>query len=163
MSKTFIVVGAKGHGKTSVVKNILSQVHHERRFVYDINAEYGELYDAPLLEIEDFKKEALTRHNSVIVYEESTIFFSNRGDDKELKSTLVRARHQKNIVILVYHSLRSVPVYVVELANYLILKKTGDTPKRIESRFENDALNEAFKEINAHSDKYFGRVLTLLG
>lgn len=146
--KAFIVVGATGMGKTTWLKNMLRTVHPENLFLYDVNAEYTELYNAPLPDFDKFSDEAKHKRESVIVFEEATIFLNNRGSNVSLIDVLVRKRHTKNIVFLVFHSFRAVPKYIIDLCNYMVIHKTNDTVDLV-ARYKNDTITKAFSEILA--------------
>ena len=66
---------------------------------------------------------------------------------------LVRKRHQNNTVVLLFHSLRSIPVYIFELSNYLILYKTADRENLIEKKFDAfPEIIETFKKLKSIPD-----------
>ena len=93
--------------------------------------------------------------NTAIVFEEATIFFSNRGRSEEVIDLLVRKRHTNNIIILLFHSIRSVPNYIFELIDYIILFKTNDNEKLIHDKFkDNEQLIEFYNAVN-QSDNFF--------
>lgn len=148
-AKGIIVVGGTGTGKTEKVKSLLRTVHPDARLVYDVNGEYIDLYNKPFIEdIDVFIRTAKNVRNAVIVFEEATIFFSNKGgSDKETKSILVRKRHTNNTPIFVFHTLRSIPRDIFDLSNIVIIHKTEDTESTITDKFENPAFTEAFLEI----------------
>lgn len=146
--KAFIVVGAPGMGKTTFNKEILSQVHPATIWLYDVNNEYTDFVQMPLLKFDKFCEIALTKTDSLIVFEEATIFLSNKGSNVNLKEILVRKRHTRNVILLVFHSLRSVPKYLLDLCNYLVLHKTND-PEYIAESFEHPELLKTYQEIKA--------------
>lgn len=131
--KAFIVVGGTGMGKSTFVKNLVSKVHPNALFIYDVNAEYTEYYNAPLLKFPDFCTQATNKTDSLIVFEEASIFLSNRGSNAELIEILVRKRHTRNVIVLVFHSIRTIPKYIMAYVNYFVMYKTvNDTTKHVE-------------------------------
>lgn len=146
--KAILIVGARGTGKTTTTKKLLAKVHEKSRIVLDINNEYKDMYPHPFIGFEDFAKKLPNVKDAFIVIEEATISLSNRGYNKDIADTLVRARHNNNTIVLVYHSLRSIPKYVFDLCNVVILHKTGDNKKTVED-FENDKLLEAYLWVNS--------------
>ncbi len=160
--KVSVIVGGKGTGKTTFLKSVLNKVHPKARLVYDVNNEYRELYPHSLLDHDVFLEKVINVQNAVVIFEEATIFFSNRGDDRSLKNLLVRARHTNNMTFLVYHSLRAVPVYILDLANFIVLFKTNDSFNRIEKKFQNDELNTMFKNVNKHTSIHYNETLELM-
>jgi len=148
--KAIIVVGGTGMGKTTFVKSMLMHVAKENIWLYDVNNEYTE-YIIPLPQLPTFQAfcdKASLLKQSVIVFEEATIFLKNKGSNQKLIDILVRKRHTENLVILVFHSLRSVPKYLLDLCNIMVLHKTNDPLDKAE-QFDNDELLKAYQYIKA--------------
>lgn len=144
--KALIIVGGTGMGKTTFIKSCLSKVNKSSIYLFDVNAEYAEFSDIPLPKFSVFCNKALDLQQAVIVFEEATIFLNNRGSNETLIEILVRKRHTQNLVFLVFHSLRSVPKYLIDLCNIMVLHKTND-PLSIAEVFGNQAITDAFVEI----------------
>lgn len=132
--KAFIIVGATGSGKSTFVKNLIAPVDVNRLFVYDVNREYFPA--EPLPDIDEFLTEVSRVTESVLIFEEATVFFSNRGNDKRMRSLLVGKRHARNVVILLFHSIRSIPFYIFDLCNYVVVFNTNDEEPIVKSKFE---------------------------
>lgn len=145
--QSVIVVGTNGTGKSTYIRDRLEKVNKSALLIYDVNAEYSDIYDKPFVKMDEFFEQATTVNHSVIVFEEATIFFSNRSTEKELRELLVRRRHTKNLIFLVFHSIRSVPRDVMDMSNYLVLKYTNDSPKFISRKFENEDIDNAVLEL----------------
>ena len=155
--QSIIIVGTNGTGKTTYIKERLKNVNKSSLLLYDVNNEYSEFYDKPFVKMEEFLEEATKVNNSVIVFEEATIFFSNRSTIEEMRELLVRRRHTKNMLFLVFHSIRSVPRDIMDMSNYLVLKYSNDSPKFIERKFENEDIDNAvleLKETNKKGDSF---------
>ena len=162
--KAGLIVGGRGAGKTTLAKSMLSKVSPAARLVYDVNAEYRDLYPEPFLEFDEFTSKVNRAHNAFILIEESTIFLSTRGNNFDIRSALVKARHNNNTFILVFHSLRSVPVYILTLCDFIVLLKTGDTSDDVNKKFNTPALTSAFNELQAlPRDRHPYRIIKLLG
>jgi len=144
MGKAFIVVGGTGSGKSHLIRQQLEGVNPGARMVFDVQQEYVDLYPYPLLDDEVFLEATTRVQNAVLVYEEATIFFSNRGSSKLLRRVLVGKRHTGNTIFLVFHSLRAVPRYIYDLCTHVILYKTNDTESMVSTRFENDKFTAMF-------------------
>lgn len=144
--KVILIVGARGMGKTTTVKKLLSRVHADARVVLDVNGEYKDLYNKPFIGFEEFAKKLVKTKHAFIVVEEATVSLSNRSYSKDMADVLVRARHADNTIVLVYHSIRQIPTYIFPLANMVILHKTGDGPEII-GKLDNDKLATAWKKI----------------
>ncbi len=162
MSKCHIVVGATGTGKTTYVKDNLSKVpNKDSIIVYDVNNEYSEFYDYEFIDYKTFLKNLTTVKNSVVVLEESTIFLGVRGDIEDIRNILVRKRHTKNYIFLCFHSLRSVPRYIYDMADYITVFKTNDTEKRVSQTFEDDRLTDIVRECKESDNKHIYKFLQI--
>ena len=55
---------------------------------------------------------------------------------------------KKNKIVLLFHSLRSVPTYILELTNFVVLFKTADRENYINKIFEGyDDILGAYNEL----------------
>lgn len=148
--KVIIVVGARGNGKSSFVKKHIRDVHTSRLWVYDYQREY--FPDEPLPDIEEFVENMVTKTESVIVFEEATIFFTSRGSSTPLRKILVSARHARNVVFLLFHSIRAIPYYIYELSEYVVVFNTNDEQDIVETK--HPMLLEAWKKVKGIKYKY---------
>jgi DNA helicase HerA-like ATPase len=148
-AKCIIIVGGTGTGKSEKIKSLLRSANKNALLIYDVNNEYTEFYDKPFIEdIDRFVLMAKQVNNAVIVFEEATIFFSNKGSSgQNVKSILVRKRHTNNTLIFVFHSLRSIPRDIFDLSNIIIIHKTEDIKSLIEDKFENTAFTECYEKV----------------
>lgn len=147
--KCGLIVGARGTGKTTISKKMLSKINPGARLVCDVNAEYGDLYPRPFIDFDEFTELMSRARNAYIVIEESTIFLSTRGSNFDIRSALVKARHRNNTVVFVFHSLRSIPQYVFILCDFVVLLKTNDTAQDVADRFGKPDLTDAFEALQA--------------
>jgi Cdc6-like AAA superfamily ATPase len=161
MSKSIIIAGSTGTGKTTFVKNILKGVNIPL-FIYDVNNEYSEFPNTNKNNF-DFKKftiDANTKISTCIVYEEATIFFSHGGSTEHVRSQLVRKRHTKNLFVFNFHALHQVPMYLLDFCDLLVIKKTKDNSKLIFDKFKyNENIIEAYQAIKEDSNKYAQRLI----
>ena len=141
-----INVGRRKSGKTFLTRNLLQGLRakgYSDFACYDPNNEYldyNSLRELP--KMKDFNEAAAEKYtDTVIVYEEATIFFRHAADEDVL-NLCVRSRHRKgskglgNLLIFNFHSLRSVPLYILDHVDYMNIKKTNDNPKNIEVKFK---------------------------
>lgn len=129
MSKAHLVVGMTDTGKSTYIKNLLKTVPNKKSLlIYDINNEYSEFIEGKrILDFKEFALLASVVKNSIIVFEEATIFLDGRfKTDLLVQKVLTLKKHRKNYIFLVFHSLADVPGYVYRLSNYLTLFKTND-------------------------------------
>lgn len=142
-----IIVGSKGTGKSSWIKNQISVVNSNALMVYDINNEYSSFYPYPFLDFKVFTEKACNVSDAVIVFEEATIFLNARGYNNKVINILVRARHTNNSIFLVFHSINSIPKYLFELCNKTVLFKTNDNPDTVLRKFGRPDLYASFMKL----------------
>lgn len=154
MSKCIILVGATGTGKTTYVKqNILSNLPRMKKLIYDVNNEYKEYRGSIFMPIKDFLKKANECTNTIIMYEEATIFFKHNNQSTDITEQLVRKRHTNNLFIFNFHSLRQVPLYILDFCNYIVIKNTVDNHKNVEDKFKDfEAIYQAFERVREESN-----------
>jgi hypothetical protein len=150
-NKLYIICGSKGRGKTTMCTKVLTNSINKglRPIIYDVRRDYLKQYNKPFLPKKEFmEKEILPAKKSVILLEESTIFFPNTSKDSVLYDKIIAMRYDENDIILVYHSLRSIPSYILEQGDFLILFKTSDNYAYINSKFRgNDDVLECFESV----------------
>lgn len=156
MSFLHLVIGGTGSGKTTFVKKSYQKFNP---IVYDVNNEYTEFKNAVFCDIDIFIDNIEKTTGRVIIIEESTIHFSTTGGrPAQLLSLLVRKRHMKNSYILVFHSLRSVPVVLFDFADFVTIKKTKDRESALIKLKNTEALDvwkESIKSDNPYFEKTF--------
>ncbi len=149
--KTFLFIGMRGMGKTTLVKKTLAGAHPDSLLIFDPNGEYTSFTNGrpPITNFKLFAQKAMQVENAVIVVEEATVFLNNRGFNVDFLEVVVRARHTNNSIICVFHTLKSVPKYIFDLCNYVILLKTGmsDNEDYVRKQFDHELLTQAFIEI----------------
>lgn len=148
--KAYIIIGCTGSGKSTLVKTLTRPVERARLFINDINAEY--FPDRPYVSTKQFLQLAVKLRESVIVFEEATIFFSNRGSNEQMRELLVRKRHAQNVIFLIFHSVRTVPLYIYDLCNAAFVFRTNDAATFVESRFEHPGFYAGWLKAQ---NKYF--------
>ncbi len=148
----YIIVGNTGRGKSTVCDEIIKKGIAAKLspVIYDPNGEWKKYTGAkPFVYFDEFIEKVITLKDKIILFEEATIYLSNRGNNKFLKQLVVQKRHYNNTIILNYHSLRSVPTYLLDFCNYLILFKTNDKPVFIEREFRGfDEIIDSFNYLN---------------
>lgn len=163
-AKTFLIVGGTGEGKSEFIKKqLLPKFREFPKYIFDPNAEY-EVFENQVLEfprIDEFISIAQKATNSLVLFEEATAFFNNRIVSQNMIELLVRKRHANNFYIIVFHSLRSIPVQLFEFSNYLILYKTNDRTDMVLSKYkDNPEIIEAFHKVQK-MEKYKNVTLEL--
>lgn len=153
--QVFVIVGQRGCGKSTLAeeraKAFLKNNPKEKFFPYDIEKRY--FPDRPLPPIKEFMSKVITEENSLFVFEESTIFFPNRGRDKDLIQAMVTSRYNGNLMFLIYHALGEVPKYVFRLADCVILFRTKEDEAEILSDKKTKRFHPAWSKIIYYPQK----------
>jgi Cdc6-like AAA superfamily ATPase len=166
MSKCIIIVGGTGTGKTTEVCKMLTQLQSRQNYIFDVNNEQKyTLFSNKWNKDCDFEKfiESLQNvRNSNIIFEEATIFFSHGSSTTQIKKLLVQKRHTNNILFFNFHSLRQVPLFILDFCDLLILGKTKDNPQNIRVKFEEfEQVYTAFNETRTDENQYVKKYVKL--
>lgn len=160
MSIAIINIGGTGSGKTTNTRKILGQLNRMPKHIYDVNNEYNT--GKPLTTFETFLSQANNLKQTVIVFEEATIFFSHSSAGKDIKELLVRKRHTGNIIVLNFHSLRQVPLFILDFTDFIYLFNTKDNPANIEVKFKDyPEIYSAFNQIREQKIPYNKKLIDL--
>jgi hypothetical protein len=157
MAIAIVTAGMTGKGKTTLVKELIAKSGMPE-FIFDIHKEYqmnGSFYGS----FKDFAEKASKLKNHVIVFEEASIFFKrSRGINEYVDAMLVNKRHMGDkgcMLIFNFHSLRKVPLDILDLINFIVILKTNDVPKNVMQRFGDYAgIFEAFEKVNASKNEH---------
>ncbi len=134
MSKSYCIIAQTGEGKSTLARQLTA---NKPLLVFDVNGEYQDLptdlnqsrcrfYG----EVKDFIKIATNKHGGTYcLLEEATGFFHGRSEE-ETRRFVIGKRHPvekggRNIIFL-FHTVQSVPPFVLDTADFIILGKTGD-------------------------------------
>ena len=129
------VVGSTGVGKTTFVKSIIKDIHSTNIIKYDPFNEYEKGYN---IEIDNFLQ--LDYKNKLILVEEATsvLSFYNRID---IIKMLTRRRHNNVSSIFVFHSIRTIPVYIFDFLDGIVFFRTNDRRDIVEKKYK-DIIDE---------------------
>ncbi len=163
-----IIAGMTGMGKTTFVENRINKIGLDP-FIFDVNGEYAPIFGDKFCfhgNIKDFLLKADKCENRTIVFNEATMFFKQQGVSDTAMGILVKKRHMGKpygcSLIWEFHSIRKVPLDIIDLSNYMTLFKTNDTSKKVEQKFDDEfGILEAFEFIK-DSDNLHEHVTLLL-
>lgn len=143
MGQMILLIAATRQGKTTKAKELIAG---KPCFVFDVNGEYDALsWDANEKrsrffneDFREFLKVVPQKHGGTIcVFEEATNFFSG-GTLKATKSVIVGKAHPVDMggraLLFIFHSIASVPPFLFDNADYIVLGKTGDTLDRVKQK-----------------------------
>lgn len=149
--KAIILCGEQGRGKSTEAVKIIKNFSKKDLYVYDINNDYQNFKNNKikgLPTMEQFLAIVEKVKNSVIVFEEATIFFGNKGRSDTIIDLLVRNFHTKNVVVFLFHSVRSIPVNIMDFVQFIKFFHTNDRFTLIQNKFRDDIdLINVFKDV----------------
>lgn len=155
--KAIINVAEMGRGKSTETFDIIRSFGKKDLYAYDPNQEYvskgNKVKGMPTKQ--QFINVIASVRNSVIVFEEATVFFRNSGNSTpdEIIDLLVRNHHMKNIIVFNFHSVRAIPVDIMDYVGFINIWHTLDRMTLIKSKYKNDTdLLELF--IDVHTKTY---------
>lgn len=145
-----IVIGGAKQGKTPFIKEYCKE---SNLLVFDVQNEYGDRTKYPNqkpyglktdnrlprsrvidLDVNNFMELCKTKRNTVCVFEEATMFFQGMTGD-EMRKLLFSKAHTGNVILLVFHSINSVPPRIMEGTDFVVLFKTNDEEKTVERKY----------------------------
>jgi len=129
-----LVIGQRRTGKSTKIKRIISTINAQK-YIYDVRNEY--YTDGFNMSMDEFLEIVQNIKESVIVFEEATIFFKGTTN-KIMRDILTGCSHNKNFIILAFHSFRAVPVDILELVDYIAYGKTKDRASLIYEKYKDD-------------------------
>lgn len=152
--RSIIVVGGTGAGKTTYIKHLLKKFKGPK-LLYDVNNEYD---GGIMMPIEAFNDLARNVQNHLILFEEATIFFGNKGGASKVREMLVRKRHTNNVFIFTFHGLQFVPLDILNMSDLMVIFETGDNVQLVMNKFKNNPkIWQAFQVVDLmrNAVKYF--------
>jgi DNA helicase HerA-like ATPase len=157
--KAIAIIGMKGTGKTTTVKAIISKLAG-KKYVYDVNREYSKSEVLP--DFDEFLAHVATVKNSVIVFEEASVFLSNAIQARAMKNIMIRTRHTNNFVVFVFHAIRQLPVDIFEGLNAIVLKKTNERLDILDSKYKhNPDIIRGHREAQNSPDRFFQSLIII--
>ncbi len=145
------IIGGAKQGKTPFIK---AYCNKKNVLIFDVQNEYGKqtkyVGQTPYGLTEDNKqprsryvgleeKEFITlcsnKKNTICVFEEATMFFQG-AIDKNMRRLLFGKAHTKNIYVLVFHSINSLPPRIMEATDFVVLFRTNDERDTVERKYK---------------------------
>lgn len=141
--KAILNVGFTGTGKTQETIALCNKVNLQK-IIYDPNSEYkGKVNNAIFIQSGSgvafteycFKNFAKKDASKCIVFEEATTIFEHKNKNELIMDLLVKKRHHNNLLIFNFHSLRGVPLYILDYTSEIILRYTNDSLDFVQKKF----------------------------
>lgn len=148
-----ILIGDTGYGKSVLAKKLIGD---RNCFVYDVNNEYQDLSldkkkqrcrAIPDIDYDhiNFMNDAGKRKNTMILFEEAT-GFCMANTSKLLRALIANKRHTGNNYIFIFHTINSVPDFILSLYSFIYLFKTEDNYTKVLQK-ERPKITEAFEKM----------------
>lgn len=160
-----LIVGRPKTGKTTRAKSIAASA----AFPLIVSDVYGEWGQRPrsLREVLDIAEKRIGQP-STFVFEEATGMIGHEHprskNGERLVSHLIGRRHRRHVNVLVFHSLRSVPVWVMDFCDELVIGKTADRPTMIDAKFKGwTTITDALRRANAHPSPFHFEEVSIFG
>lgn len=151
-ASTICVIGKTESGKSTWVKKELEHVPTKNQFIFDYQGEYKN--SSGIKDFDTFVSHAIRLKNSVIVFEEATVYITGHNIQKNVKDLLVSksSHHNNNVLIFVFHSIRKVPVSLYEMTDLIVLFETNDRADEIR-KFKNHILTARMLQLKKEPKK----------
>lgn len=164
--KLICIVGQPGAGKSYFAQNeLMSKLPNY--FVYDLyNYEYKDLPEEEPNKYKEGKKKytgddpelllnSLRRfRNTAFIMEDATVFLDNHKKSEDFKRVIYGRRHCNLLIVLLFHSLHRVPVWIFEQTNIVVLFKTQDSEDTIKRKFKDPRILQAFATLKRSKNKH---------
>lgn len=166
--KNIVICGFPGRGKSYKTKEILADFQKNTdgsprlNYMFDLNKEYTMFpnevnkHFKKFPGIVEFKEFIIERdiEGANIVFEEATAFFSNSGSiDQRTLNLLSRRFHTQNLNIFLFHSLRKIPLDIMDFVDFFFLYRTEDMPGNVEKKFkDHPKLIECYLDVRAKTN-----------
>ena len=142
------VIGRQHSGKTPVIQRMAKNSKFRNKVVYDKNKEYDPAEWSRFFSLSKFRKWLPEAKNCFIVMEEATIYVRS-VKETVLTEQIIGIEHNRNVLVLVFHSLMDAPQYVLRLCKFVVLLKTNDDPEQIKTQ-----RPRYYKFLNSDEDQY---------
>lgn len=136
-TKCYVFIGATGEGKNTFADKLIGE---SNCFYYDVQNNYPNLplnNDAPRGRFygnwKDFVKVVQNKRDSWIVFDEATATLQGVMPEG-VKMTVISKQWHGNNWIFLFHTIRSVPPFLMDTADFIILFKTGDELSEVKRR-----------------------------
>ena len=162
MPKLFLMIGGTGSGKTTLVQGKLKLLPSHKKFIFDIQGQYKNFDNTDYGSFKNFVSKIEVVKNSAIVVEEATAFLKHHGVGAKFIEIILSKRHRNNVFFLCFHSLRSVPIDILDFTDYIFLKKTKENPTLLFTKFkEYPEILQAVNCVRNSQNKYFTHEIVL--
>lgn len=180
LNKISLVVGGRGTGKTTFVKQIIKANVQPKVLIVDTfeHPAYSDVQTITIDMLPRWKKgikriiirdflptiTAMNQHvyNTLIVFEDCTKYFRSTLPD-QVFHIFYDSKQKNNDIILLYHGFRSILPEIMANANTLTLFKIGEQIKRYAGKMDFDQVDAIHKQIQASPDPFIHKTILING
>lgn len=168
MANLILIIASTGHGKTTTALEIVRRAKGNI-FVFDYRGEKAydhlstdlnqpncKMLGGGTNSLNNYIQVARKKPNTWLLVEEATIFLQGRTKD-DMRELIVSKRHMGHNIILLFHTIGTVPPFLFDTAEYIILKKTGDDINGVKRK--RPQLLPYFIAARNSKDRYFTKVI----
>lgn len=137
-----ILVGASGMGKTTEIKRHIAK-SKKTKLGYALISQDFEGVIPIERDFKTFVDKAVKMKNTMFIIDEASTALPNEQPDatkntfeRNLKIFFLNSRKCNNVVFIVYHTMREVPVWLIAYANYFLRFNTSDQLQHQLTRFQ---------------------------
>lgn len=161
-----LCIGKQGTGKSTKIREILEDVQkndvNREIFIYDPNYEFQDIYPYERAEpFSGFLDLVKDKKESLIFIEEATMFLDPRKKEGVIVDKMVKIRHERNILIMNFHSFSSIPTYIFDMCHYLFVFKTNDSLRKLKTKCDYPLVVEAYEKSFVSENQYNCEIVKL--
>jgi hypothetical protein len=159
--RVIIICGGTGRGKSTYIKEKIKEKPH---LINDIKNEYKRgftVYEKSgdregFMQYVDENCEKM-----IIVMEEASWYLSHKHYSTTAEKIFVNKYRSENTYLIVFHSIRKIPLFIYDYADAMVLFKTKDQLHRIKNHPQE--VLDAFEVVNNKSigNKFFNTYIEL--
>lgn len=161
-------IGRPRTGKTTETKKHLQIISEKDPYrtihILDPNLEFTEFLEEgekPIRKWSLFEPTIRDVENTITVIEEATICLDPRKKEGTVLEMIIKKRHDNNIMILNFHSWRTVPHYIIDFCDFITIFKTQDSDRAIKDRCDWDTVFKAFKRVQNNPSRFYKETIDL--
>lgn len=156
MSQIIVQVAETGSGKGWRTKMLLKKYGKKNVYALDPKGQFKDVRGMKFINPKSDLKIILPQiKDAIIVIDEAAIRFPLAATNATLTEALLSCRHNYTTIILNFHALQQVPIYIRNYINIIIIGKTNDDEKQA-GKFgkRTAAIHEALMIVNNSHDPH---------
>lgn len=127
MSSIALNLGITGNGKTKRTLMLMELYPEKTPYVVDPTYQYVKFKNIKQINPSIDIRIPLQRiKNGLIIIDEAQLYFTHAASNAPLIAALSVCRHNNSMTILNFHTLRQVPIYIIDYVNQIVLGHTND-------------------------------------